>query len=373
MERSDKDRIGLEKQVIVDYALARPARLPCGHVFSGLWRGVWSGAAAAALGLVLSFGSTGLDVSVSGTSAHVRTNASQPTAAAPLVVQATQALPGLSSETLTSSDPDKSDSKAERLKARKEAARAKREAAKQAAKAKREAARERYAAAAEARREKAAERKEAAKAKKEAARERYAAATQARREAAEQRKQAAKAKREAAQARRDAASERNETADAKKEARRERYAAAMQARREAAEERREAAKAKKEAARERYVAAREARREAAEERRRAAQERKEQAAAAREQRSAAPESGSFIARANAAPVPTGTVLRINSLPWAQVFVDGQLVGTTPLRGLSVTPGEHQVRLVNTAFDMSKTFSVKVARGQRVTRGVTLEE
>jgi hypothetical protein len=60
-------------------------------------------------------------------------------------------------------------------------------------------------------------------------------------------------------------------------------------------------------------------------------------------------------------------LRINSRPWSQVFVDGQLVGTTPLLGVSVTAGKHAVRLVNPEFDMAKTFTVNVAPGESLTR------
>jgi hypothetical protein len=60
-------------------------------------------------------------------------------------------------------------------------------------------------------------------------------------------------------------------------------------------------------------------------------------------------------------------LRINSRPWAQLYVDGQLVGNTPQLGLRVSPGEHSIRLVNAQFEMSKTFSVFVEPGESVTR------
>jgi len=67
------------------------------------------------------------------------------------------------------------------------------------------------------------------------------------------------------------------------------------------------------------------------------------------------------------------MLRVNSRPWAQVYVDGRMVGHTPQLGISVQPGEHQVRLVNPMFAMSKAFKLKVRGGQRITRVEMLEE
>ncbi|MGE3507887.1 MAG: PEGA domain-containing protein [Vicinamibacterales bacterium] len=43
----------------------------------------------------------------------------------------------------------------------------------------------------------------------------------------------------------------------------------------------------------------------------------------------------------AVPIPDGTV-SINALPWAEVFIDGRGVGTTPLANLAVPIGEHEV-------------------------------
>jgi len=68
-----------------------------------------------------------------------------------------------------------------------------------------------------------------------------------------------------------------------------------------------------------------------------------------------------------------SLLRINSRPWSQVFVDGQLVGNTPQFGVVVTAGRHTIRLVNPEFDMSKTFTVNVAPGESLTRIETLTE
>jgi hypothetical protein len=35
-------------------------------------------------------------------------------------------------------------------------------------------------------------------------------------------------------------------------------------------------------------------------------------------------------------------LNVNAVPWAQVFVDGRDVGETPLGGIALTPGRHEV-------------------------------
>jgi hypothetical protein len=40
-------------------------------------------------------------------------------------------------------------------------------------------------------------------------------------------------------------------------------------------------------------------------------------------------------------LPTG-LLSINALPWAEVSLDGQAVGTTPLANLSVQIGRHEI-------------------------------
>jgi len=40
-------------------------------------------------------------------------------------------------------------------------------------------------------------------------------------------------------------------------------------------------------------------------------------------------------------VPTGT-LSVNAVPWSEVFVDGRSVGETPLAGISVLVGAHEI-------------------------------
>lgn len=72
-------------------------------------------------------------------------------------------------------------------------------------------------------------------------------------------------------------------------------------------------------------------------------------------------------------VAGGGILRLNSRPWSQVYVDGRLVGNTPQMGLPLSPGNHSIRLVNAQMNLTKTFSVSVKGGQMVTKVVNLVE
>jgi eukaryotic-like serine/threonine-protein kinase len=69
----------------------------------------------------------------------------------------------------------------------------------------------------------------------------------------------------------------------------------------------------------------------------------------------------------------GGMLRLNSRPWSQVYVDGRMVGNTPQMGLPLSPGSHSIRLVNQQMGLSKTFSVSIKPGQMVTKIVDLVE
>jgi hypothetical protein len=67
------------------------------------------------------------------------------------------------------------------------------------------------------------------------------------------------------------------------------------------------------------------------------------------------------------------MLRINSRPWSQVFIDGKLIGNTPQLGIQLSAGKHSVRLVNSEFGMSKTIALKLGAGESVTRVEILSE
>ena len=190
--------------------------------------------------------------------------------------------------------------------------------------------------------EKRKARREAAAAKREAAAAKREEAKQARLEASQSRREAYLARREQAQS---AAKDRREEARNAALARRE----AWQAKREEAKQRREAAAAER---RERVAARSEAKRTSADE---------EEEIDDSDDTQTVASAGGF-----------GT-LRVNSRPWAQVYVDGRMVGHTPQLGLNVPAGEHQVRLVNPMFAMSKAFRLKVRGGERITRVEMLEE
>lgn len=343
--RSDREKIDVDNRAV---ARAIGANLPRLRAERGAgdprrWPNACAWAAIAAFGSVLWFGGGSRDLPLEPEIVL------QPSAASSPLALRSRGLTGVSNESLENSDSDSAgmtrEERAERRKARKEAARAKREAA-----------RDLRASAAQ-------ERREARKAKYDAARERRAEAAQARREAAEERREASKAGHEDAH---------------------DRYAAAAQARREAAEERRAASKAKREAAHARRLEAMQAKRDAAEARREAARQKREMALARREgagSESPEPMPESTSMGSGAWSMTGGTTsgssnagtLRINSLPWAQVFIDGRMVGYTPQRGISLKPGDHDVRLVNSSFGMTKALRVRIAKGQQVTRHEILEE
>ena len=65
------------------------------------------------------------------------------------------------------------------------------------------------------------------------------------------------------------------------------------------------------------------------------------------------------------------MLRVNSRPWAQVHVDGRLVGNTPQMALRLSPGKHTVLLVNPELGMRKTFTVQIKRGSVTTKIIEL--
>ena len=78
-------------------------------------------------------------------------------------------------------------------------------------------------------------------------------------------------------------------------------------------------------------------------------------------------------RAQRAPVaPAGRgVLRINSRPWSQVFVDGQLIGNTPQMNVPLSAGSHRVTLVNPDFGIRETVTVTIRADEVTTKIVTL--
>jgi hypothetical protein len=50
-------------------------------------------------------------------------------------------------------------------------------------------------------------------------------------------------------------------------------------------------------------------------------------------------------------------------PWAQVYVDGALVGETP-RTVTLTPGPHQIRIHNPELGRTESRTVTITPGER---------
>ena len=67
------------------------------------------------------------------------------------------------------------------------------------------------------------------------------------------------------------------------------------------------------------------------------------------------------------------VLRINTLPWSQVYIDGQLVGHTPQTNLLLSAGKHRITLVNNEMQLSKSLTVHITAGITTTHKINLAE
>ena len=85
-----------------------------------------------------------------------------------------------------------------------------------------------------------------------------------------------------------------------------------------------------------------------------------------------PEPAASAPAASASSTGPGT-LRVNSRPWAQVFVDGKLIGVTPQRSISLPAGPHTLLLVNDEFNIRKTIEVEIKPGQVTTQVMNLAE
>jgi hypothetical protein len=77
------------------------------------------------------------------------------------------------------------------------------------------------------------------------------------------------------------------------------------------------------------------------------------------------------ARGHATETRSGT-LSINSIPWANLFIDGQSAGHTPRLNVALTAGRHQLQLVTTS-GARRTRSVNIAAGKQVTLVVNFAE
>jgi hypothetical protein len=78
------------------------------------------------------------------------------------------------------------------------------------------------------------------------------------------------------------------------------------------------------------------------------------------------------ARGAAAPAGEAGAILVESRPGgAQVFLDGKLIGTTPLQMSTVTPGRHDVRIQLDGYQVWST-AVDVRAGQRTRVAASLD-
>jgi outer membrane biosynthesis protein TonB len=96
------------------------------------------------------------------------------------------------------------------------------------------------------------------------------------------------------------------------------------------------------------------------------------AARSRSSRSAQPQPAATVAAVapRASTSRTG-LLRINSRPWSEVYVDGRPIGATPQTAIELRPGRHRIELISDEFDLKRTLTVKVRAGETITRSVEL--
>ena len=66
-------------------------------------------------------------------------------------------------------------------------------------------------------------------------------------------------------------------------------------------------------------------------------------------------------------------LKINVRPWAHVYVDGKNMGSTPLKPLELTVGEHTVLVENEKLGKKRSFRVMIKANEMVSKNVNLLE
>jgi hypothetical protein len=69
----------------------------------------------------------------------------------------------------------------------------------------------------------------------------------------------------------------------------------------------------------------------------------------------------MVARLRRTPPGHGR-LTVNSIPWAKVYVDGRLIGTTPIRRARVVAGPHTVTLKDGKGRVLRVFEARVNKG-----------
>lgn len=71
------------------------------------------------------------------------------------------------------------------------------------------------------------------------------------------------------------------------------------------------------------------------------------------------------------PPPAPGKLTLDTTPWTRVFLRGKKLGDTPLIGVSLPPGKHQLKLVNEEKNISTIIEVEIRSGQTTAKKLRL--
>ena len=89
-----------------------------------------------------------------------------------------------------------------------------------------------------------------------------------------------------------------------------------------------------------------------------------QVAAARHEAGASPAArGAAGSQAGMGTTPVPGRLSINAIPWAEVYLGHRKLGVTPLFGLELSPGDHNLRLVNRPLGTERQSRVRIESGR----------
>jgi hypothetical protein len=66
-------------------------------------------------------------------------------------------------------------------------------------------------------------------------------------------------------------------------------------------------------------------------------------------------------------------LRLDTVPWSEVFYKKRKLGITPLLGVKLPAGTHNLRAVNSGRGLEKTIKVTIKAGQTTTLKIGLTE
>ncbi len=69
---------------------------------------------------------------------------------------------------------------------------------------------------------------------------------------------------------------------------------------------------------------------------------------------------------NPAGPSADAVLNINTSPWSYVYIDGKKIGETPLSGVKLKPGEHNLTFENPQLNLKATEVIRVEAGEERT-------